>query len=155
MTFHTDLNSVKPACTASPCSSALPHSAPFLHSASSSSPPSSPIWPLSCLLAILANIGFGASIVVLNAYLLRLAVPPYPSRIMANREAFLRNCAHFLTWHRSRVHCWHLAATGHCAPCAARRGVYGCAAICHWWLWGMVGVVFHTRSSALAGREGI
>ncbi|KAI0052223.1 autophagy-type protein 22 [Auriscalpium vulgare] len=36
-------------------------------------PSSSPSWPLSGLLAIFANIGFGASIVVLNAYLPYLA----------------------------------------------------------------------------------
>ncbi|KAI0300620.1 autophagy-related protein 22-like protein [Multifurca ochricompacta] len=40
---------------------------------------SSPIWPLSGLLAILANIGFGASIVLLNAYLPRLAASSLPS----------------------------------------------------------------------------
>jgi UMF1 family MFS transporter len=37
-------------------------------------PSSSPIWLFSAVLAVLANIGFGASIVVLNAYLPRLAL---------------------------------------------------------------------------------
>lgn len=36
-------------------------------------PSTSPIWPLSALLAILANVGFGASVVAMNAYLPTLA----------------------------------------------------------------------------------
>jgi MFS transporter, UMF1 family len=36
-------------------------------------PSSSPFWPLSALLAVLANIGFGASVVAMNAYLPSLA----------------------------------------------------------------------------------
>ncbi|KAG8994002.1 Autophagy protein 22 [Tulasnella sp. 427] len=36
-------------------------------------PSSSPVWPLSAILAILANVSFGASVVALNAYLPSLA----------------------------------------------------------------------------------
>jgi MFS transporter, UMF1 family len=42
-------------------------------------PSSSPLWPLSSILAILANLGFGASLVVLNTYLPRLAASSLPS----------------------------------------------------------------------------
>ena len=69
-----------------------------------------------------------------------------------SREAFARNCTRFthlaLLSGTLLTSCYHC----HCAPSAARRGVYGCSAI-RWWLWVMVGVIFHTRSSALAGRE--
>ncbi len=89
-------------------------------------------------------------------------VPPTPRPIFLtilrswrHREAFPRDCTHFLTRYRSRVRCRHLAVTGHCTPRAARRRVYECAAIRYWWLWGMVGVVLDTRSHAFAGCEGI
>jgi UMF1 family MFS transporter len=56
-------------------------------------PSSSPIWPLSSLLAILANIGFGASIVVLNAYLPRLAVSSLPFSDHGDTEKLSRATA--------------------------------------------------------------
>ncbi|KAI9463778.1 autophagy-type protein 22 [Russula earlei] len=56
-------------------------------------PSSSPIWPLSGLLAILANIGFGASIVVLNAYLPRLAAASLPASDRENTEKLSRATA--------------------------------------------------------------
>jgi len=56
-------------------------------------PSSSPIWPLSALLAIFANIGFGASIVVLNAYLPRLASSSLPSSDRSDTEKLSRATA--------------------------------------------------------------
>ncbi|KAH9989262.1 autophagy-related protein 22-like protein [Russula vinacea] len=56
-------------------------------------PSSSSIWPLASLLAILANIGFGASIVVLNAYLPRLAASSLPFPDHADTEKLSRATA--------------------------------------------------------------
>jgi len=56
-------------------------------------PSSSPIWPFSSLLAILANIGFGASTVVLNAYLPRLAVSSLPFSDQRDTEKLSRETA--------------------------------------------------------------
>lgn len=56
-------------------------------------PSSSPIWPLSGLLAILANIGFSASIVVLNSYLPRLAAASLPSSDHGDAEKLSRATA--------------------------------------------------------------
>jgi UMF1 family MFS transporter len=56
-------------------------------------PSSSPIWPLSGLLAVFANIGFGASIVVLNAYLPRLAASSLPSSDRSDTEKLSRATA--------------------------------------------------------------
>jgi MFS transporter, UMF1 family len=56
-------------------------------------PSSSPIWPLSSILAILANIGFSASIVVLNSYLPRLAASSLPSSDHGNTEKLSRATA--------------------------------------------------------------
>ncbi|KAH9989260.1 autophagy-related protein 22-like protein, partial [Russula vinacea] len=56
-------------------------------------PSSSSIWPLASLLAILANIGFGASIVVLNAYLPRLAASSLPFSDHGNTEKLSRATA--------------------------------------------------------------
>ena len=59
---------------ANPCSSILPHLAPFIQSTLFLSYMAASLRAL----AILTNIGFGASIVVLNAYLPRLAVSSLP-----------------------------------------------------------------------------
>jgi MFS transporter, UMF1 family len=56
-------------------------------------PSSSPIWPLSSILAILANIGFSASIVVLNSYLPRLAATSLPPSDHDNTEKLSRATA--------------------------------------------------------------
>ncbi len=56
-------------------------------------PSSSPIWPFSGILAILANIGFGASIVVLNAYLPRLALSSLPFSDHGDTEKLSRATA--------------------------------------------------------------
>ena len=56
-------------------------------------PSSSSIWPLASLLAILANIGFGASIVVLNAYLPRLAASSLPFSDHGDTEKLSRATA--------------------------------------------------------------
>lgn len=56
-------------------------------------PSSSPIWPLSSLLAIFANIGFGASFVVLNAYLPHLAASSLPSSERDDPEKLSRATA--------------------------------------------------------------
>jgi UMF1 family MFS transporter len=56
-------------------------------------PSSSPIWPFSGILSILANIGFGASIVVLNAYLPRLALSSLPFSDHGDSEKFSRATA--------------------------------------------------------------
>jgi UMF1 family MFS transporter len=56
-------------------------------------PSSSPVWPLSGLLSILANIGFSASIVVLNSYLPRLAVSSLPSSDHGDTEKLSRATA--------------------------------------------------------------
>ena len=56
-------------------------------------PSSSPIWPISSHFAILANIGFGASIVVLNAYLPRLAVSSLPFSDHGDTEKLSRATA--------------------------------------------------------------
>jgi hypothetical protein len=124
------LTPYKPPDIASPCSSDLPHLSLFLHSSFPlPSSPSAISQPFG-FLAILASIGLGVSIAVLNAYLLRLAVRSLPSSDHGDSDAFC-DCAHFLTWHRFRAHCWHLAATDHCTPCAARVEVYERAAICY------------------------
>jgi UMF1 family MFS transporter len=56
-------------------------------------PSSSPIWPFSGVLAVLANIGFGASIVVLNAYLPRLALSSLPFSDQGDSEKLSRATA--------------------------------------------------------------
>jgi UMF1 family MFS transporter len=56
-------------------------------------PSSSPVWPLSGLLSILANIGFSASIVVLNSYLPRLAASSLPSSDHGDTEKLSRATA--------------------------------------------------------------
>jgi MFS transporter, UMF1 family len=56
-------------------------------------PSSSPLWPLSSILTILANIGFGASIVVLNSYLPRLAASSLPSSDHNDAEKLSRATA--------------------------------------------------------------
>lgn len=56
-------------------------------------PSSSPIWPFSAILTILANIGFGASIVVLNAYLPRLALSSLPISDHSDSEKLSRATA--------------------------------------------------------------
>ena len=56
-------------------------------------PSSSPVWPLSGLLSILANIGFSASIVVLNSYLPRLAASSLPSTDHGDTEKLSRATA--------------------------------------------------------------
>ena len=56
-------------------------------------PSSSPIWPFSGILAVLANIGFGASIVVLNAYLPRLALSSLPFTDHGDSEKLSRATA--------------------------------------------------------------
>ncbi|KAI0247007.1 autophagy-related protein 22-like protein [Lactifluus subvellereus] len=56
-------------------------------------PSSSPVWPLSGILAILANIGFSASIVVLNSYLPRLAASSLPSPDHGDTEKLSRATA--------------------------------------------------------------
>jgi MFS-type transporter involved in bile tolerance (Atg22 family) len=152
MTFHADLNSVQPSLTFALrlCHTRFLSSLCFFLPG----PSSSPIWPLSRLLVIMANIRFGASIVVLNAYLPRLAVSSLPYRITAIQRSF--SCT------TVRISLLGIAL-GYTAGIflllvtvrAAGRGVNGCAAIRHWWLWSMMGVVFHNRSSSLAWNEGI
>ncbi len=56
-------------------------------------PSSSPVWPFSAVLAILANIGFGASIVVLNSYLPRLALSSLPFSDRGDTEKLSRATA--------------------------------------------------------------
>jgi UMF1 family MFS transporter len=56
-------------------------------------PSSSPIWLFSGILAVLANIGFGASIVVLNAYLPRLALSSLPFSDHGDSEKLSRATA--------------------------------------------------------------
>ncbi|KAF8261613.1 autophagy-related protein 22-like protein [Lactarius quietus] len=56
-------------------------------------PSSSPVWPLAGLLSILANIGFSASIVVLNSYLPRLAASSLPSSDHGDTEKLSRATA--------------------------------------------------------------
>ena len=56
-------------------------------------PSSSPIWPFSGILAVFANIGFGASIVVLNAYLPRLALSSLPFSDHGDSEKLSRATA--------------------------------------------------------------
>ncbi|KAI0260363.1 MFS general substrate transporter [Gloeopeniophorella convolvens] len=56
-------------------------------------PSSSPIWPLAGLFAVFANIGFGASIVVLNAYLPHLAASSLPASDYGNFEKLSRATA--------------------------------------------------------------
>lgn len=56
-------------------------------------PSSSPVWPLSGLLSILANIGFSASIVVLNSYLPHLAASSLPSSDHGDTEKLSRATA--------------------------------------------------------------
>jgi MFS transporter, UMF1 family len=56
-------------------------------------PASSPLWPLSGILAILANIGFSASVVVLNSYLPRLAASSLPSSDHDDTEKLSRATA--------------------------------------------------------------
>lgn len=56
-------------------------------------PSSSPIWPLSGFLTVLANIGFGASIVVLNSYLPRLALSSLPFSDHGDSEKLSRATA--------------------------------------------------------------
>jgi hypothetical protein len=137
------------ACTVSPCSSTLPHSAPFLQSAL----PSSPIWSPSNLLAILANIGFSASAVVLNAYPLRLAVSSLPFSDHGDPVKFSSATARIsLIGIALGYAAGILLLLVTCFLCSA-QGVYGCAAIRYLWLWGMVGIVFRTRATALAGCE--
>ena len=52
-------------------------------------PSSSPVWYLSALLAILANVGFGASVVAMNAYIPALAQEsPEVVRILNNLQSF-------------------------------------------------------------------
>ena len=54
-------------------------------------PSSSPVWYLSALLAILANVGFGASVVAMNAYIPALAQEsPEVVRILDNLQTFER-----------------------------------------------------------------
>ena len=54
-------------------------------------PSSSPVWYLSALLAILANVGFGASVVAMNAYIPALAQEsPEVVRILDNLQSFER-----------------------------------------------------------------
>ena len=56
-------------------------------------PSSSPVWPLSGLLSIFANIGFSASIVVLNSYLPHLAASSLPSSDHVDTEKLSRATA--------------------------------------------------------------
>ncbi|KAH8983055.1 MFS general substrate transporter [Lactarius hatsudake] len=56
-------------------------------------PSSSPVWPLAGLLSVLANIGFSASIVVLNSYLPRLAASSLPSSDHGDTEKLSRATA--------------------------------------------------------------
>ena len=56
-------------------------------------PSSSPIWPFSSVLTIFANIGFGASIVLLNAYLPRLALSSLPFSDHGDSEKLSRATA--------------------------------------------------------------
>jgi len=56
-------------------------------------PSSSPIWPFSAILTIFANIGFGASIVVLNSYLPRLALSSLSFSDHGDSEKFSRATA--------------------------------------------------------------
>ena len=54
-------------------------------------PSSSPVWYLSALLAILANVGFGAPVVAMNAYIPTLAQEsPEVVRILDNLRTFKR-----------------------------------------------------------------
>ena len=54
-------------------------------------PSSSPVWYLSALLAMLANVGFGASVVAMNAYIPALAQEsPEVVRILDNLQKFRR-----------------------------------------------------------------
>jgi len=115
--------------------------------------------PFPSPLFLPASIGFGASIVVLNPYPPRLALCSILLRSWRFREVFPRDCAHFPTRRRPRVHRWHLAATGYCTPRAARSaqggGIYECSAIHSWRLCGVVGdgAVFHNRSPAVVAER--
>ena len=112
------------------------------------------IWLLSSLLAIQTNVGFGASIVVLllNAYLPRLVASSLPFTDLGDTEKLLHATAFPHLTSLSGTLLIFFAATVTVLH-TQRAGVYGCSVIRYRWLGGMVGVIFHTRSSALAGRE--